>query len=361
MVYFFLLVSCILAFIISKNNVKSQKTLAFIFLSVMMVLVGIRDPTVGVDSERYAAKLYFAKDVTMDSYEPLFQLSINFVNETWGTVLAWFLYLSFLAYFFYTISVLRYSVNPILSVLVFMVSFTHVFPDTMNNLRQGISIMILLLAYLTFSERKWIPGVILFLAAAGFHMSTWFTLPFLIWGYYLFLSPQKITVTLVVTFIIGLIGVRLVNISSVFQNISLASGVFMEGVDKFSGYTEGSYVLNWAGQIMVMLPMNILCYLLIPDDSDERSYKYLFNIYFFGIVLGNLLAGTVSFAMRYLVLFLVVESIIVAYKYRTTPRLKPFLCFMILFYCIYLIGIANKTEPGMIIPYKINPELLKIF
>ena len=360
MIYLLLLFLCIIAFQNSQKSPQRQKIFAFVFLVTLMILVGIRDPSVGVDSERYADKLYFVKDFTLTSYEPLFQISINFVNSLWGSVLVWFVYLSFLAYVFYIISVLKFSANPILSVLVFMISFSHIFPDTMNNLRQGISIMILLLTYLLASQRKWLPCIPLFLLAAGFHMSSWFVLPF----YYICqrdFTKDKVIMILTLTFLFGFVSSEILNLSVISQGLSLTSGVFMEGIEKYAGYTLGAHVLNWAGIITVMLPINILCYLLIPNEKDEESYKYLFNFYFWGVVIGNLIVGSVSFGMRYMVMFLVVESILVAYKYKKSKQLRQFLVFMVLFYCYYLWGISNRTDPGMIIPYKVNPEFFRLF
>lgn len=360
MLYFALLVLCIFAYEITKGKPKKQKMYALLFLFFLMLLVGVRDPSVGVDSERYAEKLTFVRDLTFESYEPLFQLSINFVNATWGTVLAWFLYLSFLAYFLYALAILKYSLNPMLSVLIFMVSFIHLFPDTMNNLRQGIAIMLLLLSYLTAANRKFWLCVPLFILAAGFHMSSFFALPFFFISFYN-LSKSSIVSCLITSFTIGLVLSEFLDLGPIMSQLSFTSEVFMEGLDKFSGYTEGKRVLNLFGFLSVMAPLNVLCYLLIPTDSDDKSYKYLFNFYFWGIIIGNLIAGTISYGSRYMVIFLVVESVLFAYKYKKVKALKPFLFIMILLYCIYLIEIANKPEEGMIIPYKINPELFRIF
>ena len=134
MIYFVLLFFCLVAYLVSKKSSKAQKFFAIIFLFTMMLIVGMRDSSVGVDSERYADKVNFVRDVSFTSYEPLFQLSINFVNANWGTVLAWFMFISLLTYSFYSISVFRYSTNPILTVLIFMVSMIHFFPDTPNTL-----------------------------------------------------------------------------------------------------------------------------------------------------------------------------------------------------------------------------------
>lgn len=356
MIYFVLLILCIIAYEQSKGKRRLQKIYSLLLVAFMMLLVGVRDPSVGVDSERYADCLTFVEDLDFQTYEPLFQLSINFVNETWGTVLAWFLYISFLTFFFYALAILQYSVNPMLSVLVFMVSFLHFFPDTMNNLRQGIAIMILLVTYLMAANKHYWLCFPLFIIAAGFHMSTFFTLPFIFINFYNF-SRNKILTSLIISFIIGLVLSQFININSLISQFSFTSEVFMKGLDKFSFYSEGTRVLNLFGYISVMIPLNVLCYLLIPTDSDEKQYKYLFNFYFWGVVIGNLVSGTLSYSARYMVLFLVVESILFAYKYKEVKALKPFLIFMIIAYCIYLITIAHHPEDGMIIPYKINPEL----
>ena len=359
MLYFVLLFLCVIAYLASRRNPKSQKILAVLFLSAMMLIVGMRDTSVGVDSERYADKLEYVRDVSLSSYEPLFQLSINIINANWGTVLAWFMYFSLLTYSLYTISVLKYSTNPILTVLIFMVSIMHFFPDTMNNLRQGISMMFLLLSYLYAAERKYLITIPLFLLALGFHMSALMVLPFYFINYHDF-SKKTITLVLSFSFFFGLIAQDWFDASSLFSGLSFASETLMEGYDRFSDYTSGNRVLNAAGMLSFMTPANILCFLLIPQDNDEKTYKYLFNFYFWGIVIGNLVLRTISFGIRFMVLFVIVESLLVTYKYKENIIIRYSVAFMVILYCVYLIGISNNHQPGMIIPYIINPEVFNI-
>ena len=210
------------------------------------------------------------------------------------------------------------------------------------------------------AHKKYIVAAVLFLIALGFHMSSLLVLPFFFLAFW---NPKKMQIIsiLIITFIVGFISSSLFDVESLIPNLSVASGVLMEGLDKLSNYSDSERVLNWAGLITVLTPLNLLCVLLIPSESDEKSYKYLFNFYFWGVVLGNLIFGTIPFGARYVVLFLIVESILFAYKYKRNKLLKPYLVLLVLMYCYYLVVIANRNEPGMIIPYTINPELDLLF
>ena len=360
MVYFVLLFLCTVACLISKRNKKQQSILALLFFTFMMLLVGIRDKSVGVDSESYSNDLDFVKEVTIETYEPLYQLSINFVNEMDWSTFGCFMFLSFITYTLYAYAILKYSLNPILSVLVFMVSFVHLFPETMNNLRQGIAIMLLLCSYANMANRKIVIGAVFFLLALGFHMSSLIALPFYFICIHNF-SRKKIVIILISTFIAGFIASTVFSMQSILPDLSFASEVFIVGFDKLSGYSDSVRVLNWAGLIVALTPLNLLCLLIIPKESDSYFYKYLFNFYFWGVVIGNIIMGVIPFGMRYLYVFLVVESIIFAYKYRNSVLLKYYLVFMILSYCIYLIALSHRTDPGMIIPYKLNPEFVRLW
>ncbi len=356
MIYFILLILCYLAFQVSKRNRKQQTLFAVFFLVSMMLLVGARDISIGVDSERYAEDIAYVKEITTITYEPLYQMCINFTNELGGSVLVFFMLLSILTYSLYSISVIKFSKNPILSVLIFMVSFAHFFPETMNNLRQSVAIMVLLLSYIMMSRNHFLGAALLFVLAIGFHMSSLIMLPF----YFIAFQPnlyKYVGPVLLSTFILGLISMNLFSAHTMASYFSFTSEIMMTGIDKFSGYTGDAHTLTAFGMITSILPLNIQCFLLRPSLDDSKEYKRLFNFYFLGCVVGNLIAGSIPFVMRFMYMFLIVESLIITYKYPRSKSLKLYLIITMIFYCVYLLGFWLSGEKGMIIPYKLNPEI----
>lgn len=179
MIYYILLFFLILFHNQLKDKpIKSQKTVALFFMLFMMIMVGIRGLNVGVDSEQYATKFTFVHDINILSYEPLFQLLINILNNYSTRVLWFFFTIAALTYMCYGYTVLKYSKIPLLTILVFMASFVHFFPETMNNLRQGVAIMLLLISYIFYAKKIYYLTTVFWLLAFGFHFSSIIAVPF---------------------------------------------------------------------------------------------------------------------------------------------------------------------------------------
>jgi hypothetical protein len=321
-----------------------------------MLITGMRDESIGVDSPQYANRFSFVYDISWGDltsmYEPIYQLTVNFVNSFTSKYGWWFLLMSVITFTPIAIAICSYSKIPLLSVLVYMVSTVHLFPETMNIMRQSVAISFLLLSYIFFSKNKKLLSGVLFLVAFGFHFSSVIVIPF----YFLCkinIKRKYVISALILTFIIGIIGLSVISsnfISNIFFNLG---GNFETGIDKFNNQSD-IRMLNIYGVIMSLLPINILCYLLLPSQSDDKTYKYLFNIFFCGVIISNLLYSSVSFGFRYSYPFFVVESLLFANKYKTEKRLKPYLVFIVLFYCFYLWQFSVSDVPNMIIPYSFN-------
>lgn len=318
----------------------------------MMLLVGMRDETVGVDSPQYVYRYALDYDFEGILYEPLYQLSVTSVNLFTPEYGWWFLFISFITFLLIGIAFCRYSVNPLLSVLIFMISTVHLFPETMNIMRQSVAIAALLLSYLTCINKKWISTILLFIVAVGFHFSSILVLPFY------FICKIKfnklfIIISLIITFIMGFFTSSFISLDILGNLIPGVEGALEVGMEKLGNY-EDRNALNYFGLISTMLPIMLLCMFLIPNDKDERSYKYLFNFYYVGTLISNLIYCAIPFGFRYSYPFFAVESILFAYKYRNNKGLRLYIVFFILLFIYYLIVLSMETRPNMIIPYKFN-------
>ncbi len=357
MIYVILLILAVTLFGVIKPK-KFQVFWAAFLLVIMMLLVGMRDKTVGSDSQNYIYRFSFVSDLDLEGlleglyYEPLFQATVNFVHLFTKEYGWWFLLMSFLCFFPVGIGICKYSKLPLLSVLIYMVSTIHLFPETLNIMRQSVSISCLLLSYLLYINDKKMATLLLFFVALGFHFSCLIVLPFYFVCKYE-LNKSAISKFLIITFCLGFFSSKFLSVDNITNLFNDFEGVLGNGVEKFGNYSDGK-ALNAFGLIATMLPINILCQLLIPSNSDDKEYKYLFNFYFIGTMMSNIIYCAVPYGFRFSYNFFVVESILFANKYNKDKRLQYFLVFLIFYYLYYLYEMGISERPNMIIPYRVN-------
>ena len=352
MVYVLLAIFALLLFLTVKPR-KQQVVWSVILLVFMMFLVGMRNETVGVDSLQYTYRFSLDYDLEGLFYEPLYQLSVIFVSSFTNEYGWWFLLMSFITFLPLGIAICGYSKMPLLSVLIYMVSTIHLFPENMNIMRQSVAISCLLLSYLTFINKHRIVALLLFIIAFGFHFSSLIVLPF----YFLnkvYIKKPIILFSLASTFIIGFFSSRLLSVDLIGHLFPQLGGAAEVGLEKLSNNYGDKTALNAFGLIATMLPINLLCVFLIPSKNDEESYNYLFNFFFVGTIISNIIYCAIPFGFRFSYPFFVVESILFAYKYKTNKLLRIYLIFIIILFFEYLIQLSLSDRPNMIIPYKFN-------
>lgn len=358
MVYVLLVIVNLLLFLTVKPR-KQQIVWSVILLVFMMLLVGMRDETVGVDSPQYTYRFSLVSDLEGVLYEPLYQLSVNFVNSFTNEYGWWFLLMSFITFLPLGIALCIYSRMPLLSVLIYMASAIHLFPEDMNIMRQSVAISCLLLSYLTFVNKHRIVTLLLFLIAVGFHFSSLIVLPF----YFInkiYLKKPIVLFSLATTFIIGFFSSSLLSIDLIGHVFPELEGAAEVGLEKLSNNYDDKSALNAFGLITTMFPINILCILLMPSKNDDKTYRYLFNFLFVGTIISNIIYCAIPFGFRYSYPFFAVESILFAYRYKTDKRLHYFLIFLILYFFVYLVQLSFSDRPNMIIPYKFNKLFVSI-
>ena len=223
----------------------------------------------------------------------------------------------------------------------------------MNIMRQSVALSLLLLSYISFAEKRRVLTVLLFICALGFHFSSLMLIPFYFICKYNF-KKRVVVFLLAITFFIGFFSPYWLSIDAISHFFPALEGAAEMGLEKLSNYEDKS-ALNAFGLITSMLPINILCFLLIPSENDEKSYKYLFNFYFIGTIISNIIYCAIPFGFRYSYPFFVVESVLFAYKYKYDKRVRFFLVFIIIYYLYYLVSVSLSTKPNLMIPYKINP------
>lgn len=352
MIYILLLFIALLLFITIKKQEK-QIVLSIALLVFMMLLVGLRDESVGVDSPQYAYRYSLTYNFESISYEPLYQVSVDFVNLFTDQYGWWFLAMSLITFLPIGIAICRYSKLPLLSVLIYMASSVHLFPETMNIMRQSVALGLLLLSYLTFFKKQRVATLFLFLGAVGFHFSSIIVLPFYFICKKEFNNSFVIT-SLIITFVLGFFSKSFISVDTLSSLLPDGMDVIAEeGMEKLAAY-KNSYSLNAFGFISTMLPLNVLCFLLMPSENEDKLYKYMFNIFFIGLLISNIIYCAIPFGFRYSYPFFVVESLLFANKYKSNRLLQIFLIFLIFYYLLYLYQLSNSGRPNMIMPYKMN-------
>ncbi len=164
--YLVLLVSCLVLMLIPGR--KNQAKVAPVLMVLMILIVGLRSPEVGRDTQNYV-------DIYLEGgwrYEPLFQL-IAVISRWMGlgvngffTIMA---IITFCPLFWFF---RRASWRPVFSTLIFVTFSVVFFHQTMNTVRASAALPFCLMALFFASRKEWWKTIVCFLIATGFHYSS---------------------------------------------------------------------------------------------------------------------------------------------------------------------------------------------
>lgn len=353
MIIYFLMafIAAILTIVVEK---KYQVIFSFAIISMMFFFCGLRGINVGIDTKEYVDSFQTGVDSYFtDSNEKLFPFTytlVHFFSNSWTI---WLLFVSSLIYAPLFIILKKDSPNPLFSSLIFMVSMSHFFPETMNIIRQSIATVFILGAYVYWNKEKKILSLTLLIISVLFHTTSIIALPFL------FLKKLRLNINLVLAslFIVMLLGLTgsygfindyILSLSGVDDNI------YADTIVRYANYGVGTGS-NLNGFIYSVVPFLFLCFITMPLSEEDDKYRFYFNILFIGTILYSLIS-TIDYAFRIVYGLMIVQILVIpyAYKFGKPNRRKLIIIYTFIMVMIHLSYIysMNKKFMGSIVPYQ---------
>jgi len=263
---------------------KHQLPVSLILLLMMLLMVGLRDLSIGRDTQSYIDKFMMDKN---ESFAPelLFGLMINLISFITDTPQVFILLITSLIYIPLFIIIRKEDINPSFALFIFIVASSTYFFETFNLIRQSIAIVFLLYVYHYFKKEKYFLSLIFSLVSIMFHVSSIILIPFILMKY-VKLSYIWIVFLLVFSYYVGLSKI----LFSFFDYISLfdrfADYEVLNRLAVYVRYSDprtSASTFNLVGMLAHMIPLTVTS-LLVYKKNGDQTY---FNIFFAGVILFN--------------------------------------------------------------------------
>lgn len=310
MTIYYLIISLLIISLLSKPGSKQRNYLFILYGVIVFFVVATRDISVGNDTEGYV-KLGLGDLLYSDvkgGIEFLWSLFIGFFGKSSLDAHFFIFFTAVLEFVFLFIFIYKESSNKILSLLVFVVIVTGLC-SYMTAIRQAISVGAVLLAYYCIKEKKYIPSILLFLYAIGFHATAVIGILFIPFA---FLNYSKTIATTILCTSAALGFILRQDIFSAYSDISQ----FLTFLQMYEGYgDEVIQAPNMFGLMAIILPSTIIAFFAIKLYC-EHIYTKLFVV---GVVLVNLFAST-PFIERYFMYVTMLQLVLIPAIYKKGDR-----------------------------------------
>lgn len=295
-IYLYLILFSIYCYIINItiNNEKIERLILFLFFVILFVVSAFRNH-VGTD---YGVYLSIYKNIENRIYDPegveigYFYLN-QLTNWIFGGEYTIFLVTSLIIIGLIYITIKRFSVNPILSAILFMCLF---YITGFNIIRQYIALAIIFysLRYCQ-SKTKWIIPVLI---ASLFHITAIFIIPFYLLAKLNFNKKQYL-------FILGL-GFLL------FLGYEKTVIYLTNLIDNFEHYNGTNFVTEGANPMRTFINICILifCTISYKKIMKDRKMQFSFTMIVFGTIFslfmikGKIFARVVDYFMIYQIILI---------------------------------------------------------
>lgn len=352
MIIYFLMafITVILTIIVEK---KYQIFFSSIIILIMFLICGLRGANVGIDTKDYVDSFQTGIDSYFtDSNEILFPFTYTIVHFFCDSWVIWLLFVSSLIYIPLFIVLKNESPNPLFSSLIFMVSISHFFPESMNIIRQSIATIFILGAYCYWNNEKKFISLILLLIAVLFHTTSIIALPFLFFKK-VRLNNNFVVLSLFLVTLLGITGFYGFINDFILDMSGLNDNVYSGTIVRYSNYGSGAGS-NLNGYIFSIVPFSILCLITKPISDEDNKYRFYFNILFFGTILYNLIS-TIEYSFRMVYGLMIIQILVIPYSYKFGNRNRRILIIiytsiMTILHFLYMYS-RNKEIIGSIVPY----------
>lgn len=229
---------------------------------------------VGTDWPIYRDFYHWINDGTNRFSEPLF----NFINRIVGWCIGDFqglvVLVAFLSYFFLFKAIREQSISAALSLLIFFISSS--FFASMNQLRQAISMPIMLYAYQYVRDKKPLPYFFWCIVASCIHASSLVYIPLY------FVAKIKPSVRRYATFF-GICVVTLPLLHLIAEALIRLSKYAWYFTSVFNTGNEANnfYLLGFLFQSVMFV---IMAYYRFLSDAEDPVYDGMLNCYFLSVI-----------------------------------------------------------------------------
>ena len=274
MIYFVYVFFLIAMLAIERESAKFRPIVRIIIPIVYTLLIGLRDTSIGNDTETYYEHYYYYGQFGCDFIEPGFDWLNRIMFSMGYNANHFFIVNAAITMFFIYMALNRLKEKnyTYTAFCMYLLTFTFL----VNGMRQGVACGILIFAHRFIEERRIIPYILTILLAAQFHASALILLPLY------FLGNRHLTAKLYVgIFIFSFIGV-FVDISSYVPSFELLGrdyGTHVENMNISDASSLG---------FIVSTALNILVLTLALNNQIHKHFPLLFNLVFISYVLKNL-------------------------------------------------------------------------
>lgn len=229
---------------------------------------------VGTDWIIYLDYYHFINNGTGGFSEKLFNLMNKFIGWTVNDFQGLVILVAFLSYIFLFKAIYEQSISAPLALLVFLISGS--FFASINQLRQAISMPIMLYAYKYIRQKKLVPYMLWCLVAFLIHASA------VVYLLLYFAAQFKPTLRRYLT-IFGICLVTLPVTQFVLDRLMMLTKYAWYSTSVFnSGSTENNFYL--VGFVFQMIVLVIMCYYRFASNDEDPVYDGMLNCYFLSVI-----------------------------------------------------------------------------
>lgn len=350
LIYFIaIIVICIIALLCFSKNSNDKKRTIFLFLSftILFVIMGFRDNSVGTDTQLYCNifKNNYSINSIMDVFisedsSPLYTIYnyiIGLVSHDCNIIK---ITNSFIICFLTMLFIRENTKHVFLSTLLFL-TFYHFF-SAMNITRQYIAVMIVANSFKYIKQKKLVKFVLCCFIATGIHNTaiiSFVLLPLL----FMKLNKRNIGIYLLCVFLVSFMLPSILNIFTyIFPHYDL--------------YFENN-MLDEVGRnrkiliTMIYIIFEILMYyIFIKKIYHEEDMKFYFIINIIAIILGVLSLETILLSRMeiYFSIFAIIYIPIIISKFKQ----KLILYFMLILCMMLPMYIQLSSNNSGVVPYQ---------
>ena len=229
---------------------------------------------VGTDWPIYRDYFRMINDGTDSFSESLFNLMNRVVYWTTGNFQWMIVLVAFLSYFFLFRAIEEQSICYALSILVFFASASYF--TSMNQLRQAISMPIMLYAYKHVRDRKFVRYALWCIAASMIHFSALAYLPLYFWAQFRPTVRRYVTIFGICVITLPLLQLLAAALIRFSKYAWYFSSVFN------SGTSENNFYL--VGFVFQLAMLAIMAWYRFTSDTEDPVHDGMLNCYFLSVI-----------------------------------------------------------------------------
>lgn len=328
--------------------------LFLLIVSMTVIFVGARWE-VGTDWESYYQLYYNSLNVEHFDYGFVFlNTAVRYLNFDYNSFL---LILSAITFGMFSYILIRYSKNYLVGYIVLIGHYGPI--NLVGSSRRAVAMSLVLLAIVTYANKKKFSSVWYVFVAAAFHKSAYISFLFMFVKNKLYDSSIYIILLLSV-FLINKFNFHTLifdSLGDLFLGTSLPFSVYFErySIDNIEHYTPDN--LNVGVQNLLSLFKKIVFLIIFYAtcsklQSVNRNVAFYFNVYFLGVMIYVLFIGLAILQMP-AIYFLLIEIVLVGYSLRAFSykySLLIYIYFMISSYLSFSSAITLFFD--LFYPYK---------